>query len=118
MSILVISEILGLFVYILTGDDEYSPLNRENWPQPIQIRLSQKRLFFHFFVPFLKSRSVSEHFWKKKMIPIAYVFPNYGLGKTWLDECLKSPVSEHPSTVIILKGTKRRSLRDNSFMSF
>ena len=25
-------------------------------------------------------------------------FPNYGLRKMWLDNCLKSPVSEDPST--------------------
>ena len=24
-------------------------------------------------------------------------FGNYGLPKTWLDECLKGPVSEYPS---------------------
>ena len=24
-------------------------------------------------------------------------FGNYGLAKTWLDQCLKSPVSEYPS---------------------
>ena len=24
-------------------------------------------------------------------------FQNYGLPKTWLDQCLKSPVSEYPS---------------------
>ena len=31
-------------------------------------------------------------------------FRNYGLQKTWLKKCLKSHVSEHPSTVIMLVG--------------
>ena len=30
-------------------------------------------------------------------------FKNYGLQKVWLDKCLKSPVSEHLSTVNMLK---------------
>ena len=35
---------------------------------------------------------------------IAYVFPNYRLQKTWLGKCLESLVSEHCSTVNMLKG--------------
>ena len=31
---------------------------------------------------------------------------NYGLQKTWLEKCLKGPVSEHPSTINMLKGPK------------
>ena len=33
-------------------------------------------------------------------------FQNYRLQKTWLDKCLKSLVSEYPSTVDMLKGPK------------
>ena len=33
-------------------------------------------------------------------------FRNYGLQKTWLDECLKRPVSEHFLTVHMLKAPK------------
>ena len=33
-------------------------------------------------------------------------FRNYGVRKTGLDKCLKSPVSEHGSTIIIRKGSK------------
>ena len=46
-------------------------------------------------------------------------FRNYGLPKTWLDQCLKSPVSEDPSKsnmVIALKHCG--NLRDNSFTIF
>ena len=40
-SVLVICKILGLFVDILTADDKYSPLNRDNLMQPIQMQLSK-----------------------------------------------------------------------------
>ena len=33
-------------------------------------------------------------------------FPNYGFQKTWLDNCLKSPVSEDPSTSNMVNETK------------
>ena len=33
-------------------------------------------------------------------------FQNYGLRKTWLDKCLKSPVSEDPLTSNIGNGPK------------
>ena len=42
-----------------------------------------------------------------RMTFIAYVFKQYGLQKMWLDKCLKSFVSEHHSTVNILKGRKQ-----------
>ena len=34
-------------------------------------------------------------------------FRTYGLGKTWVDKCLKSPVSEEPSTIHMANGPKR-----------
>ena len=40
MSLIVVSEILGELVNILTADDKYSPHNGENLPQIIQIQLS------------------------------------------------------------------------------
>ena len=33
-------------------------------------------------------------------------FGNYGIQKTWLKKCLKSPFSEDPSTSNIVRGTK------------
>ena len=32
--------------------------------------------------------------------------PKYRLWEKWLNKCLKSPFSEHPSTVNMLKGPK------------
>ena len=50
---LVLWKILGLFVNILTEDDKYSLLYRDNLTQPIQILLSQKeKPFSQFFSPF------------------------------------------------------------------
>ena len=36
-------------------------------------------------------------------------FQNYGLPKTWLDQCLESPVSEHPSKTNMLNPPKHCS---------
>ena len=43
-------------------------------------------------------------------------FENYGFQKTWLDNCLKSPVSENPSTSNMVRGPKHCwNLNDNTF---
>ena len=36
-------------------------------------------------------------------------FRNYGLPKTWLDQCLKSPVSENPTKSNMVKAHKHCS---------
>ena len=46
MCLVVIFEILGLFVKKLNVDDKYSLCNRDNFLQPIQMRLSKKPIFF------------------------------------------------------------------------
>ena len=40
MSVLVISDVLGLFVNTMTDDDKYSLRNRKNLPESIQMQLS------------------------------------------------------------------------------
>ena len=46
-------------------------------------------------------------------------FGNYGLPKTWLDQCLKSPVSEYPSKTNMLNAPKHCShLPDSPFATF
>ena len=72
---LVLCKILRLCDNTLTDDYKYSPLNRDNLMQPIQILLSQKqKTFSEFFSAFLKSTLNFEHF-QKKMTLIADVFP-------------------------------------------
>ena len=57
---------LGLFVNTLTADDKYSRKNWENFPQQIQMQISQTlKTFSGFLIDFLKSTSNSEHFGKK-----------------------------------------------------
>ena len=54
-----------MFVNTFTADDRYSPLNRDNFMQQIQMKLSQKRKSFApFLSAVLKSRLNFEHFQK------------------------------------------------------
>ena len=78
---LVLCKILGLFVNILSEDDRYCLLYKDNLLQPIQILLSQKqKTFSEFFSGFLKSTLISEHF-QKKINLIADVFPKLPSAK-------------------------------------
>ena len=46
-------------------------------------------------------------------------FGNYRLPKLWLDQCVKSPFSEHPSKSNILNAPKHCSnLKDRPFIMF
>ena len=74
MSLLVIHKILELFVNLLTADDKYSLLNRDNLAQPIIMQLSNnKNALSQVFTAILISRSNSKHF-EKKMNLVVYVF--------------------------------------------
>ena len=65
-SVLVRSEILGLFVNTLKIEYKYSPRNMQNFPQHPQTQLSQKgEDFSGFFNAFLQCISSLEHFEKK-----------------------------------------------------
>ena len=60
----------------MTGDDNYSHVNRDNLRQPIQMQWPKKQeTFSQFFSWFLKSTLKFEKL-QKKMILIADVFPN------------------------------------------
>ena len=56
---------------------------------------------------------------KKKWPSWLIYFRIYGLRKTWLDKCLKSPVKEHPSTVNMPNTTSifTTSLLSNLFIT-
>ena len=46
-------------------------------------------------------------------------FRNSGLPERWLDQCLKSPISEHPSKSNMVNAPKHCSnLKDASFTIF
>ena len=75
MALLVSDEILGVFVYVLTGDGKYPVAAFENLILRKEMQLSEKRkTFLNFFL----------HFWilhqsltilKEKMMVIAKVLP-------------------------------------------
>ena len=74
MTLLVISEILGLFVNTLNAEVWDFLRYSENLQQSIQMQLSNKsKIFSEIFTPFLKFTSNFKHF-KKKMTLIAYLF--------------------------------------------
>ena len=98
-SLLVICKILGLFVTKLTAHDKYSVLYRGNLLQHFQMQLSQKRKTFSTFFFFFCIFAIQIQFWtfSKKRWPSELMCSwTSGLRKTWLDKCLKSPVSEDP----------------------
>ena len=62
-TLLVICEILGLFVKILTAGHKYPLLSRQNLKKPNQMQLSnQQKLFSEFVSAISKSRLTFDHF--------------------------------------------------------
>ena len=67
---LVLSEILRLFVSILTADEWYIRCNMQNFPQQLQTPISQKqKMFSGFFIAYLECALNLEHFEKKDERP-------------------------------------------------
>ena len=59
--LLVTSEMLGLFLKILSDDYRYSRHNREDFQQEIQMQLSQKpKCFSGIFFAFLRISEMSD----------------------------------------------------------
>ena len=64
------SEILRLFVNILTADEWYIRCNIQKFPQQLQTPISQKqKIFSGFFIAYLECASNLEHFEKKDEHP-------------------------------------------------
>ena len=72
MSLLLISEILAVFVNILTTDHKYPLCNRENLQQSIQMPLSKKQK--NLSLLHLWNLHQILNIFKKKMILLAYHF--------------------------------------------
>ena len=67
----------------------------------------------------MESPSNFKHFFFKKIIVIANVFPKLQTIKTLVDHSLKSIVSEHPLAVNMLKGSKHLwNLHETNFIIF
>ena len=71
-SLLVGSEILGLFINTLTANDKNYRHNRENFPEPNQIQLSKKSKTSQIFSALPKSGSNFVHF-EKKDAPLSLI---------------------------------------------
>ena len=84
MSLLVISEILGLSVSTLTANDKYSFRISQNLQQPIKMQLSKKHNYFllNILLNFL-NRHQNLNILKKKMTLIASVFPKLWTAKVF-----------------------------------
>ena len=112
MSLLVICKILRLFVNTLTEDDKFFLCNSENLLQPIKVQLSEKQKpFSQLFAPFLRSTSNLKKIRASQLILLRH----YRLPKSWLDQCLNSLLTQHHSTVILLRiSTHLRNLHDST----
>ena len=105
-SLLVPWKILGVFVDTLTADENYSLLNRDNLKHHIQMQLSQKQnTFSNFFFHFQNLNGIL-NISKKEITLLADVFLNLRTPKTWLDKCLKTPVSDDPLTNNVVNAPK------------
>ena len=81
MSLLVISEILGLFVNRLTASEKYSLLHTDNLLRPIQMQLCMKqKVFLNFLLHFWNLHQIF-NILKKNMALIVYVFPKLETAK-------------------------------------
>ena len=78
--------------------------------------LGKKKYYLNFFWNFRNLDSILNIF-KKNMILIADIFWTYGVWKTWIDQSLKSPVSEDPSTSYMVKWSKHCSKLNGSIFT-
>ena len=76
-----VSEILGVFVYILTADDMYFLCNRKNLRQPIQLKLWKKQKIDLIVLLHLWSLNQVLNILKKKMTLTGYVFSKLDTAK-------------------------------------
>ena len=119
-SLLVICKSLRLFLNTMSAVDKCSLPNRNNLMQPIHKQLSQKLKFFSPFFQFIFE--ILGKFWtfsKKEWRSYLIYFWGYGLRKTWLDICLKSPASDNPSKTNMANESQLcLNLSDNTCIIF
>ena len=119
-SLLLIWKILRVVVNTFTANGKYSLLNGDNLMQPIHMQLYRKpknfsEVFFSIFKIYIKFAKFSKKRWPSSLM----YFRNYELRKAWLDNCLKSPLSQDPSTGNMVNRTKHCwNLSDKNFTIF
>ena len=107
------------FVNALTSDENYFLCKRDNFPQPIQMTLSQKlKTFSQFFAAFLKSTFNFEHFPKKDQshrLCLSRIM-DCEIGAN-VNKCLKRHVSVHLRRANYLKGHRQCcNMKDSSLI--
>ena len=81
------------------------------------MQLSQKQKNFPNFSLQFQNLDYIITILKEKMTLTAFLFPKLRTSKTWLDKCLKSPVSENSSTRNMVNMSKNCSnLHDITFI--
>ena len=112
-SLLLTCKILGLLVNTLAANEKYPVLNRDNLTIPIQMQLSnQQKLFLNFLLHFWNLAEIL-NILKKKHDP--HRFCLFEITK----KCIKSPVSEDPSTSNMVNVPKHCwNLRHSTFIIF
>ena len=109
-SVLAVSKILRLFVYLLTPDDKLS-LSVKASASLNQFKrkyLQIEKYLLSFFLHFLNLYE-SWTLWKERWTSEEISFWNFRLQKARLPKCLKRPVSGHLWRVNMLKGPKHWS---------
>ena len=97
-ALLLTCKILGLPVGTWAANERYLFLHRDNLTIPTEVQLSQKKKSLHNFLLYFWILSKILNALKKKMTLTVFVLPKLLTLKTWLDKCIKSTVSEDPST--------------------
>ena len=100
-------KILGMFVKTLNAGHKYSLLNRGNLKKPIRMQLSQKQKLFSEFASAFLTPKLNFKYFQTKMTVIADAFPKLWTPKNVVKKCLKSPVSEDPSTSNMVRVTRQ-----------
>ena len=102
------SEILRLSVNSLTANDKYSPDNRENFSQQIEMHISQKpKTFSEFFIALWQSTSNFPYLEKKDESHSLSIFEIIDCERGGYLKDQKGPVSEQPLAVNVLARRKR-----------
>ena len=111
---------MGLLVNTFAADEKYIVFHMEKLTIDIQMQLSQNHE--NCFLIFCCIFQIYIKFWnilKTKMTLPAFVYLKLQAPKTWLDKCLKSPVSEDASTSNMVNVPKHcRNLHHRPFMKF
>ena len=121
-SVLVVSEMLRLFVNVLTPDEKYSlSLSVKAGVQRNQLKCNYLQFKKYFFNLFLHFRNIHQ-IWntlKEKMQLISDFFLNLKTVKSWLLKCVKRALSENLWMLSIIKGPKHKlNLHGSIFVIF